>query len=102
MSYALAQSPPLAPSPAPDGPMQVALARENQSVAAAWVGVAAVSGAASAYHGYRRHRGSIGAAVGWGLLGFVFPIITPVVALAQGYAEPSIRHNRGRRRRRAR
>lgn len=97
MSYALSQSPPLTPAPVPEGMMQSAFARENRSIAAAWVGVAAVSSVASAYHGYRRHRGSVGAAVGWGLLGFVFPIITPVVALAEGYAQPKVSRNRRRR-----
>lgn len=49
------------------------------------------SAATSAYHGYKRNegRGAVGAAIGWGLLGFFFPILTPVVALAQGYAEPA-------------
>lgn len=38
-----------------------------------------------AYHGYRRHNGSVGWAIGWGVLGGLFPIITTGVALAQGY-----------------
>lgn len=40
------------------------------------------------YHGYRRHRGSVGAAIGWGALGLIMPILTTAVALAQGYGEP--------------
>jgi hypothetical protein len=51
-----------------------------------------VSMVASAYHGYKRNDvpgGSpIGWALGWGALGSLFPVITPVVAIAQGYAEP--------------
>ncbi len=54
--------------------------------------VAAVSGTVllgsvglSAYHGYR--RGGALSAFGWGLLGFIFPIITPAVAFAQGYGK---------------
>lgn len=41
----------------------------------------------NAYHGYKRHGGSIGAAAGWGVLGFLLPILTTAVALAQGYGE---------------
>jgi len=43
---------------------------------------------ASAFHGYRRHNGSVGAAIGWGLLGGLFPVITPAVAFAQGFGQP--------------
>lgn len=42
----------------------------------------------SAFHGYRRHNGSVGAAIGWGLLGGLFPIVTPAIAMAQGFAKP--------------
>lgn len=42
----------------------------------------------SAFHGYRRHNGSVGAAIGWGLLGGLFPIVTPAVAFAQGFGKP--------------
>lgn len=45
--------------------------------------------ALGAYHGYRRNRGSIGWAIGWGLLGGMFPVITVPVALAQGYGKPA-------------
>ncbi len=45
-------------------------------------------GALGTYHGYKRNRGSIGWAIGWGVLGYIFPIITTVVALAQGYGKP--------------
>lgn len=45
------------------------------------------SAAASTYHGYRRH-GTVGAAVGWGILGALFPVIVPAVAIAQGYGQP--------------
>jgi len=63
-----------------------------------WGGIVVVSSGASAFHGYRRSRGSVGAAVGWGLLGAFFPIITPAVALAQGYGKPKVAKNRRRRR----
>lgn len=66
----------------------------------AYAVVMAASGAASAYHGYLRSRGSVGSAVGWGLLGTIFPILTPAVALAQGFGKPKVRSNRRRKRRR--
>jgi hypothetical protein len=48
-----------------------------------------VSGAVCFYHGYKRND-SFGWALGWGLLGMMFPIITPIVAVAQkpGFAKP--------------
>ena len=51
-----------------------------------------------AYHGYRRNRGSIGWAIGWGILGGLFPFITIPVSLAQGFGKPKVRSNRRRRR----
>jgi hypothetical protein len=47
----------------------------------------AVSGA---YHGYRRND-SVGWAIGWFLLGGIFPFITIPVSLAQGYGKPHSR-----------
>jgi hypothetical protein len=47
-----------------------------------------ISAVLSGVHGYRRHDEDVGAAVGWGALGFFFPIITPTVALIQGYGKP--------------
>ncbi len=44
------------------------------------------SGAASTYHGYKRNN-SIGWALAWGAAGTIFPIITPTVALAQGFGK---------------
>lgn len=56
----------------------------------------------SAVHGYKRHNGSVGAAVGWGVLGGIAPVVTPVVALAEGYGEPLPTANRPRAQRRPR
>lgn len=56
--------------------------------AMAWWFLSTASMAASAYHGYKRNE-SIGWALGWGFLGSIFPIITPVVAIAQGFAKPT-------------
>jgi hypothetical protein len=65
---------------------------ETSTVSQLFPLVSAASAFASAYHGYKRHE-SIGWAVAWGLLGGLFPVITPAVALAQGYGQPV----RGRR-----
>lgn len=52
-----------------------------------WGIAALLSAGASAYHGYKRND-SVGWAVVWGLLGSLFPVITPAIALAQGFAKP--------------
>jgi hypothetical protein len=52
-----------------------------------WGLAALVSSGACAYHGYKRNN-SVGWAIAWGFLGGLAPVITPAVALAQGYAEP--------------
>lgn len=58
--------------------------------------------AASAYHGYKRNN-SIGWALWWGFCGTIAPIITPVIAMAQGFGKPARAHpNRSHRRRRVR
>lgn len=44
--------------------------------------------AASAYHGYKRNN-STGWAVWWGFMGLLFPIVTPAVAIAQGFGKRS-------------
>ena len=41
---------------------------------------------ASAYHGYKRNE-SVGWAIGWAFMGALFPVITPAVALAQGFGQ---------------
>lgn len=51
-----------------------------------WALTSTASMAASAYHGYKRNK-SIGWAVVWGLLGGIFPVITPVIAVAQGFGK---------------
>lgn len=48
--------------------------------------VSTASMAASAYHGYRRND-SVGWALWWGLMGGMFPVIVPVIAVAQGFGE---------------
>lgn len=51
-----------------------------------WGVVSTASMAASAFHGYKRNR-SVGWALVWGLLGATFPVITPTIAVAQGFGE---------------
>lgn len=59
----------------------------SAAVTIAWGTVVLASAGLSAYHGYKRNDDEWGPAVGWGLLGFIFPVITPIVALAQGFGE---------------
>ena len=44
------------------------------------------SGAASAYHGYKRNE-SLPWALWWLLMGSIFPVVTPVIAVAQGFGK---------------
>jgi len=53
-----------------------------------WSVVSTASMAASAYHGYKRNK-SVGWAIVWGAMGAIFPVITPVIAVAEGYAKPA-------------
>lgn len=65
---------------------------EEASTSGFWLTFAVVSGIGAGlggYHGYKRSGGSMGSAIGWGLLGGLFPVITTVVALAQGFGECS-------------
>lgn len=50
--------------------------------------LSAASAGVSAYHGYKRNDGSVGWAIVWGVLGGAFPIITPAIAVAEGFGEP--------------
>lgn len=75
----------------PDGRYVSPYTNADGSLNGAGVAVAAVSTASmalSAYHGLKRNRGSIGYAIWWGLMGGMFPVITPVIAFGQGFAEP--------------
>lgn len=54
---------------------------------AAWGLISTASMAASAYHGYKRND-SLGWALVWAFCGALFPVITPVIAVAQGFGEP--------------
>lgn len=48
--------------------------------------LAVASAAASGYHGYKRNN-SIGWALWWFLMGSIFPIVTPVIGIAQGFGK---------------
>ena len=54
---------------------------------AIWTALAVASFAASVYHGSKRHGGSIGWGLAWGAAGAVFPVVTPAIAAAQGFAK---------------
>lgn len=45
------------------------------------------SAALSAYHGYRRNQ-SIGWGLWWFIMGTLFPIVVPVLAVSQGFGQP--------------
>lgn len=51
-----------------------------------WAVLGTASMAASAYHGYKRNQ-SVGWALWWGFCGALFPVITPVIAAAQGFGK---------------
>lgn len=75
----------------PDGRYVSPYTNADGSLNGAGVAVAAVSTASmalSAYHGLKRNRGSIGYAVLWGIMGATFPVLVPVIAFGQGFAEP--------------
>ena len=72
-------------------PFTAPLARTGQSSPLAdptfWQIAVPLSAGLSAYHGYKRNYDSLGWGVAWALLGGTFPIITPAIALAQGFGE---------------
>jgi len=52
-----------------------------------WGIASLVSMGASAYHGSKRHGGSVVWGIWWGLVGGVFPVLTPAIGAAQGFAK---------------
>lgn len=61
--------------------------RNGGATAFVWGLLSAASVAASAYHGSKRHGGSIGWGIAWGALGGLFPVLTPAIGAAQGYGK---------------
>lgn len=91
-----------APSPpATESSASAAIVPMRSSLKSLWgiAGTAAV--AALAYHGYRRNN-SVGWAVAWALLGGLVWPAGLAVAFAQGFGQPAVQRNRGRRSRRIR
>lgn len=79
------------PAPARAGAPEAIGDTAMQTVAAANDAVHSSTGrkvvsAASLFHGYKR-TGSIGIALLYAAAGYVFPVATPVVAVAQGFAQ---------------
>ena len=64
----------------------VTVAENKFEVPTAWKVAAAISSPLCAYHGYKRNK-SIGWAIWWSLMGGMFPIFTPVIAVAQGFGK---------------
>lgn len=67
----------------------------------AWGLVSTASMLLCVWHGYKRND-SVGWALVWGFFGALFPIVTPVIALAQGFGERRRQKNPARRARRSR
>lgn len=53
---------------------------------AVWGVLSVASGVMSGFHGYRRNQ-SVGWGVAWFVLGTILPVITPTIAVAQGYGK---------------
>ncbi len=51
-----------------------------------WGVLSTASFAASVYHGYKRND-SLGWGIWWGFMGALFPVITPTIAVAQGFGQ---------------
>lgn len=75
------------PTPSPISIPDVAAA--SSAGEAVWAALSAVSMAACAVHGLRRNNGSIAYGIWWGAMGALFPVISPAIALAQGFAQPT-------------
>ena len=55
-----------------------------------WGMLALASAGACAYHGIKRNNGSIGWGAWWFLMGTIFPVVAPIIAVARkpGFAKP--------------
>jgi len=69
-------------------PALAGVGQETAALGPFWSVVVPLSAGVSAYHGLKRNHGSIPWALGWGFAGAVLPVITPAIALAQGFAKP--------------
>lgn len=62
------------------------ITKDNYEVTPIVSVLSTISGAACAYHGYKRNK-SVGWAIWWMFIGGLFPVIAPVVAYAQGFGK---------------
>jgi hypothetical protein len=53
-----------------------------------WLFLSVIAGPVCAYHGCKRNE-SVGWAIWWLMMGGIFPVVTPVIAVAQGFAKPA-------------
>jgi hypothetical protein len=81
------EAPPSTLPPPSLKPLAMPKAEEITALGVIGTLVGTASMAASAYHGYKRNN-SVGWAIWWGFMGGVFPVITPVIAFAQGFGKP--------------
>lgn len=54
-----------------------------------WVIISVAGAMAAGYHGYKQSKGSLSVALGWSVLGLLFPVVTTAIAVAEGYAKPN-------------
>ena len=53
-----------------------------------YMALSVASAVVSGYHGIKRHNGSVWWGLLWFGLGGIFPVVTPVIAVAQGFSKP--------------
>ena len=68
------------------GPYNPNAMGQTEALSVAWNIARTASVAASAYHGYKRNQ-SVGWALVWGFFGGLAPVVTPAIALAQGFGK---------------
>lgn len=79
---------PFIPTPYARAPYAGVGQNETPALSPAIKVVSVASAALSAYHGYRRNE-SVGWAILWGIMGGLAPVITPAIAVAQGFGKPA-------------
>lgn len=70
-----------------EGPYAVATGADLPLPTWGRIALGIVGGLASAFHGARRNGGSIFWGLTWFGFGAVFPVVTPVIAAAQGFGK---------------
>jgi len=64
-----------------------------KTVRTVWAVLGTASMALSAYHGYKRNL-SVGWAIWWAFMGALFPVLTPAMAIAQGFGKRALPEHR--------